>query len=97
MLFRLITTWAFNLIDTIATVYFYIFYEGTELNPISAAMLTQSPILFIIFKLIVVSYAVWFIWWKRDWKFCKVASWVLFIEYLLVALYYLVITILLYN
>ena len=97
MLFRLITTWIFNLIDAMATVFFYIFYEGTELNPISAAMLTQSPILFIAFKLIVVTIAVAFMWWKRDWKFCKVTSWILFIEYLLVALYYLIITLLLFT
>jgi hypothetical protein len=97
MLFRLITTWVFNLIDTVATVYFYNNYDGTELNPISAAMLTQSPALFIAFKLIVMTIAVAFMWWKRNWKFCKVTSWILFVEYLLVAIYYLVITILLYN
>lgn len=90
MLLRLIITYLCNLIDTIATVYFYIVYEGTELNSISAAMLTQSPALFIAFKLIVVTIAVAFMWWKKDWKFCKVASWVLFIEYLLVAIYYLI-------
>lgn len=90
MILRLIITYLCNLIDTVSTVYFYILYEGTELNPISAAMLTQSPALFIAFKLIVMTISVAFMWWKRDWKFCKVASWILFIEYLLVAIYYLI-------
>lgn len=90
MILRLIITYLCNLIDTVSTVYFYTVYEGTELNPISAAMLTQSPVLFIVFKLIVMTIAVAFMWWKKDWKFCKIASWILFIEYLLVAIYYLI-------
>ena len=89
MLIRLITTYLCNLIDTIATVYFYIVYDGTELNPISAELL-RSPPLFAAFKLIVMTIAVAFIWWKRDWKFCKVTSWVLFVEYLLVTIYYII-------
>lgn len=96
MILRLIITYLCNLIDTIATVYFYIVYDGTELNPISAELL-QSPPLFIAFKLIVMTISVAFMWWKRDWKFCKVVSWILFIEYLLVALYYLIITLLLFT
>lgn len=89
MLIRLITAYLCNLIDTIATVYFYIVYDGTELNPISAELL-RSPPLFVAFKLIVMTIAVTFIWWKRDWKFCKVTSWVLFVEYLLVTIYYII-------
>lgn len=97
MILRLIITYLCNLIDTVSTVYFYTVYDGTELNPISAELLRIPPTLFIVFKLIVMTISVAFIWWKRDWKFCKVVSWILFIEYLLVALYYLIITLLLFT
>ena len=72
MLIRLITAYLCNLIDTIATVYFYIVYDGTELNPISAELL-RSPSLFVAFKLIVMTIDVAFIWWKRDWKNCEIS------------------------
>ena len=90
---RLIISYLCNLIDTIATLYFYTYYDGVELNPISAELL-QSPMLFIAFKLAVMTIAVMFLWWKRDWKFCRVTSWVLLIEYLLVTFYYAIICVL---
>ena len=90
MLFRLITAWICNLIDVISTVHLYMNYDGTELNPISAVLL-QSPQVFTVFKLVVMTIAVAFLWWKQDWALSKVVSWVLFIEYLLVAFYYLMI------
>lgn len=86
---RLATTWLCNLIDTAATLHLFFAYEGEELNPISAALLRISPLLFVIVKLVVMSGAVAFCWWKRDWPFCEAVSWVLFFEYLLLALYYL--------
>ena len=88
MLLRLAIAWICNLIDIVATLFFYTQYEGEELNPISAELL-HSPPLFVTVKLAVLTGAVAFIWWKRDWLFCKAVSWVLFIEYLAVALYYL--------
>ena len=91
---KLIIAWFCNLIDIIFTLYFYIYHNGVELNPISAELL-QSPILFGTFKLVVMTIAVMFLWWKRDWKFCRVTSWVLLIEYLLVVVYYLIINYLL--
>ena len=90
MFIRLIIAWICNLIDTIATVHLYTNYDGTELNPISSALL-QSPPVFIAFKLVVMTIAVAFLWWKQDWVLCKVLSWILFIEYLLVAFYYLIV------
>lgn len=90
MFIRLIIAWICNLIDTIATVHLYTNYDGTELNPISAVLL-RTPLVFIAFKLIVMTIAVAFLWWKQDWMLCKVLSWVLFIEYLLVVFYYLIV------
>lgn len=88
MLFRLITAWLCNLFDVYSTLYFYTYFEGEELNPISAWLL-QSPPLFVIVKLTVMTIAVAFCWWKRDWKLCEAVSWILFVEYMLVAAYYL--------
>lgn len=89
MAVRLIIAWLCNLIDTIATVHLYTTYDGNELNPISAMLLKISPLLFVAFKLIVMTIAVMLCCWKRDWSLCKVASWILFIEYMFVAIYYI--------
>jgi hypothetical protein len=88
MLFRLIAIWICNLIDTIATVYLYVNYDGTEINPICAELLKNPP-LFTIVKVAIMSIAVLFLLWKKDWILCKIASWILFIEYLLIAIYYI--------
>ena len=89
MKIRLAIIWVCNLIDTIATVYLCNHFDGEELNPISDWFLSQSTDMFVIFKMIVVTYAVIFMLWKQDMKFCKIASWILFVEYLLVAIYYM--------
>ena len=91
MLFRLITAWVCNLIDTIATVHLYTVYDGEELNPISAWLLSQSTTTFTVVKMVVMTLAVAFAWWRKDMKICKVASWILFVEYLLVAFYYAIV------
>ena len=88
MLFRLITAWLCNLFDVISTLYFYTYFDGEELNPISDWLLQWSPV-FIAVKLTVMTIAVVFCWLKQDWKFCNIVSWILLIEYLLVATYYL--------
>ena len=85
---RLIIAWIGNLIDTVATLYLTIQFGGFELNPISA-MLLQFPRLFIFVKLFSLTVAVIGIWIFRDRPFFKVASWILFIEYSAVALYYI--------
>lgn len=93
MAFRLIIAWLCNFIDTAATLHLYA--QGhEELNPISSILL-QSPPLFATFKLTTMTIAVMFCWWKRDWNLCKVASWIFFIEYLLVAIYYMFVYLLL--
>lgn len=88
MLLRLIIIWICNLIDTMATVYLYTNYDATELNPICAELLKNLP-LFTIVKISIMSMAVLFLMWKKDWIFCKITSWILFIEYLLIAIYYI--------
>lgn len=85
---RLITAWLCNLFDVAATLHLYLVYEGEELNPISAFLLPYPP-LFIAYKLVMMTSAVVLLWWKRDWKLSQAASWVLFINYLAAALYYL--------
>ena len=90
MIVRLIMVWLCNYIDTLATLHLSANYVGTELNPISVIFL-QSPLLFVAFKLTVMTIAVMFLWWRRDWKLCKVISWILFIEYILVAIYYVIV------
>lgn len=87
---RLIVAWICNLIDVIATLHLYTQYNGKEINPISAFLL-KSPPVFVTVKIVTMSIAVAFMWWRKDWKISKVLSWILFIEYLLVALYYLII------
>lgn len=87
MILRLITAWLCNLFDIVSTLYFYTYFDGDELNPISEVLL-QNPPLFVIFKLAVMTIATVFIWIKRDWNICKVAGWILFIEYMFVAIYY---------
>lgn len=89
MLLRLITAWLCNLLDTAATLHLYLVYEGEELNPISAFLLRQSPVLFVTYKLVMMTVLVVLLWWKRDWKFAQAASWLPFINYLAISLYYL--------
>ena len=91
MVYRIVIAWICNLIDTIATAHLYMNHEGEELNPISNWLLEQSVTTFVACKLIIMTLAALFMWWKQDMKFCKVASWILFVEYLLVAFYYAII------
>ena len=84
---RLIVAWLGNLIDTIATVYLTSYCDGMEINPISAVML-EKPFLFILVKVLMMTISAIFIWRFRDRPFFKVTSWMLFVEYLAVAIYY---------
>lgn len=94
MAFRLIIAWLCNFIDTAATLHLYLVYEGEELNPISAFLL-QWPPLFVAYKLVLMTILVALLWWKREWKLCEVISWIFSIEYLLVAIYYMFVYLLL--
>lgn len=90
MIARPIIAWFGNLIDTISTVYLYTNGLGVEINPISAWLLNSPPV-FVVVKLTLMTAAVWFIWRNRDRTLFRVAGWILAIEYLLVALYYAVV------
>lgn len=85
---RLFIAWLCNLIDTAATLHLSANYAGTELNPISAALLPYPP-LFVAYKLVMMTILVALLWWKREWKLCKAVSWVVCINYLAVSIYYL--------
>ena len=87
---RLVLLWLFNLIDTAATLYLYLFYDGIEVNPISVLLL-RSPQVFANVKLSAMTIVVWLLLRKRDSAICKAASWILFIEYFAVVIYYIVI------
>jgi hypothetical protein len=87
MKIRLILIWLFNLIDTAATLYLYWFHDGVELNPL-AALLLPYPQLFANVKLGAMTVVMWLILRRRDAVLCKAASWILFIEYFLVTIYY---------
>ena len=89
MLFRLITTWFCNLFDIICTLYFYTQFDGVELNLISAWLL-QWPPAFVAVKLIGMTILIALLLYKKEWLFCKIIDWYLFIAYLLVAIYYLI-------
>lgn len=86
---RLAITWLCNLFDTAATVHLFLNYEGEERNPISAWLLSKSPALFVWYKLVMMTLLVVLTWWKQDWPVSKFASWFVFVNYLLVSIYYL--------
>lgn len=67
MIARLIIAWVCNLFDTAATLHLLFRYGGWEANPICAWLLRWPPV-FVAVKLIVMSVAVAFCWWKRDWN-----------------------------
>lgn len=102
MKIRLIIAWVCNLVDTAATLDLIRQYGDWEINPISAWLLQWPPV-FAAVKLVVMSIAVAFCWWKRDWKLpkflwwklewrpCIIASCVLCVEYLAVAVYYMIV------
>ena len=86
---RLITAWLCNLIDTAATIHLFLQYGNWELNPISAWLLGRSPLLFAGYKLLCMTALVVLCWWKRDWKLSKAASWLVFVNYTAVTVYYM--------
>jgi hypothetical protein len=90
MKIRLIIAWVCNLVDTAATLDLIRQYVDWEINPISAWLLQWPPV-FAAVKLVVMSIAVAFCWWQRNWRLCKAASWVLCVEYLAVAVYYMIV------
>ena len=86
---RLIIAYLGNLFDTVATLHLYLNYEGEELNPIAAWTL-QWPWVFVLYKLICMTLLVVLCWWKRSWRLCEVASWIVFVNYSAISVYYLI-------
>lgn len=84
---RLIIAWLGNLIDIFATLHLMTYFGGEEINPISAFLL-QWPPLFIAIKLLSATVAIIGIWYFRNRTIFKVLSWIFFIVYLLVFIYY---------
>ena len=83
---RLIATGVFNLLDTIATL--VTTQNGfVEVNPV-AAFLLQSPVLFAAVKFAAGLVVVCWLWHNRVHRLARVASWIVFIMYGLLALYY---------
>jgi hypothetical protein len=88
MLFRLITAWICNLFDVVSTLYFYFNFDGEERNPISAWLL-QWPPLFVAVKIVGMTVLVGLLLYKKEWLFCRIVEWWLFVVYMLTAAYYL--------
>ena len=84
---RLIFTWVCNLADTVSTL--YLFGCGyTEVNPVMAWLL-QSPLRFALVKIGAMTTVVAWLWWERDSRYARIASWVAAVTYGAVALYYI--------
>ena len=84
---RLIITGASNLADTAATL--YLFGCGyAEANPIMAWLL-QWPLRFALVKIGAMTTVVAWLWWERDSRYARIASWVAAVTYGAVALYYI--------
>ena len=89
MVTRLIITWLCNLFDTAVTACLWATLgPGGERNPISAWLLSQSVGLFVAVKLGTMSLGCWALWMRQERWWAQVISWVVLIEYLLVAGYY---------
>ena len=83
---RLIAIYVFNLIDIIATL--TTTQSGfVEINPV-AALLLQSTVLFVEVKFAAGLLVVCWLWHNRSHRLARLASWIVFIMYGVVALYY---------
>jgi hypothetical protein len=85
---RLVITWLCNLIDTMITLRLYCHLGAAESNPLCAWMLGVSPLLFMAVKIGTMSLGCWTLWMRRDRWWARVLGWVVCIEYLAVAGYY---------
>lgn len=83
----LIVTFLFNLIDTLSTL--YLVHLGLEeANPACRSLLFVSPWLFIAWKFIVPSLALWVLWCFRDRKSVQLLTWIPFVVFGLLAAYH---------
>ena len=82
----LIIAYLGNIIDTVATLYLYS-KGGRELNPFMA-MLLQSPWMFAVVKISVVTIIVIRLWTCRESKNAQIAAWVAAAIFGALSLYY---------
>ena len=87
MLTRLISIAVFNAIDTLSTLYL-VSLGLEEANPACRSLLSVSPWLFIAWKLIVPSLALWVLWCFRERKSVQILTWIPFTVYGLLAAYH---------
>ena len=86
---RLVAISVFNVIDIISTL--ITTHNGfIETNPIMALLL-PSPVLFAVVKFVVASLVVCWLWIRRKHKRANIVSWIVFIMYGILSLYYAVI------
>lgn len=86
---RLIATAVFNIIDIIATL--ITTQNGfVEVNPV-AALLLNEPNIFLFVKFTLVTALLLYLWVNRQHRLARVASWIAFSMYGLLALYYAVV------
>lgn len=84
---RLILLSVFNTIDTLSTLYL-VSLGLEEANSACRSLLSVSPWLFIAWKLIVPSLALWVLWCFRDRKSVQTLTWIPFVVYGLLAAYH---------
>ena len=84
---RLISIAVFNAIDTLSTLYL-VSLGLEEANPACRSLLSVSPWLFIAWKLIVPSLALWVLWCFRDRKSVQLLTWIPFVVFGLLAAYH---------
>ena len=83
----LIVTFFFNLIDTLSTLYL-VSLGLEEANPACRFLLSISPVLFAVVKIIGMGFIVWGLWRLRAVRFTQIATWVPFTAYGLLAAYH---------
>ena len=85
---RLILLSVFNTIDTFSTLFLTQTLGIEEANPACRTLLAVSPLLFIAWKLIVPSLALWVLWCFRDRKSVQILTWIPFVVFGLLAAYH---------
>ena len=85
---RLISTAVFNLIDTFSTLFLTQTLGLEEANPACRSLLSVSVVLFFAWKLVIPNLALWALWELRENKLARIATWIPFVVYGLLAAYH---------
>ena len=85
---RLILLSVFNAIDTLSTLYLVQYLGIEEANTACRSLLSVSLWLFIAWKLVVPSLALWVLWCFRERKSVQILTWIPFVVYGLLAAYH---------